>query len=256
MEDLEKQLSYYKSKLKVLREQRDGDINSMLHTMFRDIIEQGDKIEIQYNNAIKFKRFDGNYYKEMFGVYVGVSDILSSSPNKYFEPRNTHISYYMTTATDEYEFNRLITLGKVAEFVRDNTDLLVDELNEIIEKYEEELDELQAKVFDIKEKLAEAKAQKRNEEMQIMYAKAKADGGIDVSEGENGIRFWRTQNDEIRRVINFEIIDESESGKTFTVKLTRLLSNHFNDDTKEETQTIQARKEFVDRFLQNQLYNE
>lgn len=236
--------------LSELQDERDQKIESYISNEIDNILGHNDKIKFK-QNSINFLRFSEDYFKELFTIYLNPThkNLFQSDGKYYFERGGEQINYYMTTAETDFEFDRLITLGKVAEYVKSGMNDIVDFINKTFNEYEDFLDSLEFQIRQLESDYQEMDDIQEIKKLEYMYNRAKREGGIDVSLEGRGITFWRTQNDEIKRVINFEIIKQSSSGKTFTIKLTRLLWNHFNDDTKEEIQTVKAKKEYVTKFL-------
>ena len=67
-----------------------------------------------------------------------------------------NISYYSTNSHSKFELNRLITLGKLAEVVKEYSKNILNDHREIISKYSKVISKLDSKIFYAKGKVTDA----------------------------------------------------------------------------------------------------
>ena len=128
-----------------------------------------------------------------------------------------HIGYYSTSTHSVFELNRLITIGKLAEFVKANSKAILDNHHSIVSKYNKVESKLNSKIWgkekeirDLYDLIQEEKAEKRKQ-------RAFSNKGIEFEKPlnfdlKNGYRAWNVKNlrilswvNENKKSVNIEI---------------------------------------------------
>lgn len=92
-----------------------------------NILEEGDTLENDYSEGIRVKRIQvrtdrsGKEYNYSQEIYSICRSSYGKSEGMPFQ-----ISTYSTTVDNDFEFDRLITVGKVAAFVKENKTNLIE----------------------------------------------------------------------------------------------------------------------------------
>ena len=139
MERLTDKISEIKAKLetqqKALRELEKGQIDAidkeLKKTYFKDIpsFEGADGYSDYSNISFKAKRPDDSYLREICNITIRKSHYQLKSCDQL------GISYYSTSDISDFEINRLITIGKVAQVVKDYGSDILETIKEISQPY-------------------------------------------------------------------------------------------------------------------------
>ncbi len=124
---LEAQLETVKSALYVVEDNHKNLIKETWIAQLGTVLEEGDILENDYSEGIRVKRIqvrtdrsgkEYNYSQEIYNI--------SRSSYGSKEGMPFQISTYSTTVDNDFEFDRLITVGKVAAFIKENNKNLVE----------------------------------------------------------------------------------------------------------------------------------
>lgn len=139
MKRLTDKISEIKAKLetqqKALRELEKGQIDAidkeLKKTYFKDIpsFEGADGYSDYSNISFKAKRPDDSYLREICNITIRKSHYQLKSCDQL------GISYYSTSDISDFEINRLITIGKVAQVVKDYGSDILETIKEISQPY-------------------------------------------------------------------------------------------------------------------------
>lgn len=183
--------------------------------------------ELQLSNDAKVKEvFDAafNYFRE---YDIIISSRSASFFNKedvkqlftinfyerYREDARLELSYYTTGTQSEFELNRLISLGKIAQIVKSNSERIMRDITDISKSDLERENELYAIQNTYEKKIAEyRKAELEDRKVQITL-QLKSDGVQFVGP----IYFYLKRNYD-PRITSIKILEVSKSGKTCTVQ--------------------------------------
>jgi hypothetical protein len=110
-----------------------------------------------------------------------------------------HINYYSTSTNSKFELNRLVTLGKIAKVVKEDSGAILDNHHLIVSKYNKVESKLSSKIWGIEKEIRdlydliqEEKAEKRKQKafsnVGISFEKPR---NIDL---KNGYRAWNVEN--------------------------------------------------------------
>ena len=110
-----------------------------------------------------------------------------------------HIGYYSTSTHSKFELNRLITIGKIAEVVKENSKAILDNHHLIVSKYNKVESKLQSKIWGLDKEIADVHNELAEEANDKHRAKAFSSAGISFSKPKrfdlkNGIQAWNVVN--------------------------------------------------------------
>lgn len=182
--------------------------------------------ELQLLNDAKVKEvFDAafNYFRE-FNIIVNSScaSFFNAGENKqlfsinfyerYKEDARLELSYYTTNTQSDFELDRVISLGKVAQVLRSNSERIMKDITDVRKSDLERENQLYAIQNTYEKKIAEyRKAELEDRKVQIEL-QLRSDGVV-FNEGVY-IEFKRNYS---IRVLQMKMIGLSKSGKTCTV---------------------------------------
>ena len=177
---------------------------------------------------------DGGYFGfDRAGERSGLSGLFTiRSEFRYGGEIVKELSYYTTTCDNDAEFERLEIIGKVASKLRSVTDEeLYDFLNEGLEAKKKELNELRENRYSLDRAKSQMEKEISQHEDDVVLMQLRE--GIDV--GEKGCAWLNVgRKIESSNVFKIKITEESTSGKTATVEVTKLIYG-YNGDRKPYT---------------------
>ena len=177
---------------------------------------------------------DGGYFGfDRAGERSGLSGLFTiRSEFRYGGELIKELSYYTTTCDNDAEFERLEIIGKVASKLRSVTDEeLYDFLNEGLEAKKKELNELRENRYSLDRAKSQMEKEISQHEDDITLLQLRE--GINV--GRNDCAWLNVgRKIEISNVFKIKITEESTSGKTATVEVTKLIYG-YNGDRKPYT---------------------
>ena len=183
--------------------------------------------ELQLSNDAKVKEvFDAtfNYFRE-FDIIVNSScaSFYNLGDNKqlfsisfyerYKEDARLELSYYTTSTQSEFELNRLISLGKVAQIVKNSSERVMKDITDIRSSDRERENELYAIELSYQRKLAEYRT--------AVFEDKKIQAEL-LLKGE-GVQFEKEVFIDFKRnftvrAVSLKIITTSKSNKTCIVQ--------------------------------------
>lgn len=128
---------------------------------------------------------------------------------RYNKATTLELSYYTTTCSSEYEFNRLIFLGKIARIVKERRESILSSISSINKKYEGRLEELYSFIHANEKKIVEYQIEDINNKKEEIK-KDLLSKGVEFSVPRE-IRFKFNRFSEVKKL---RIENISASGKT------------------------------------------
>ena len=151
MEKLTDKISEIKAKLetqrKALSELEKGQIDAINKELkeiyFKDIpsFKGADGYSDYSNIYFKEKRPDDNYLTELCNITIRKSHYQLRRPDQL------GLSYYSTSTISDFEINRLITIGKIAQIVKDHGDAILETIEEIGQPYRNTINPLRKEMW-------------------------------------------------------------------------------------------------------------
>lgn len=161
MEKLTDKINEIKAKLetqqKALRELEKGQIDAidkeLKKTYFKDIpsFEGTDGYSDYSNIYFKAKRPDNSYLTEICNITIRKSHYQLKHPDQL------GISYYSTSDISDFEINRLITIGKVAQIVKDYGSDILETIKEISQPYRNTINPLRKEMWSAESEISSLK---------------------------------------------------------------------------------------------------
>ena len=218
--NLQKQKQQLEDRLKeILIEQsnldkiQDRDIKVFVIDLLksRNIIQEGDVVDA-YRTRIDVKRShpDYSYDKDMFTIY---HDTVSWKEDSEYK---TEINYYTGGSTnDKWELNRLVSLGRMAEFlvVESNYNKITDGIAKIKSIHGPIAKQFYKERFEIEKQLREIELEERRQKKEQFIQDLKK--GVEF---ENVVSFGNTSQT-FHSVRSLQIKDLTPSGKSADLKL-------------------------------------
>lgn len=188
---------------------------------------RGQRRELQLANDVKVKEiFDNafNYFTE-FNIIVSSScaSFFNAGENKqlfsinfyerYKEDARLELSFYTTNTQSDFELDRVISLGKVAQVLRSNSEKIMRDIADVRKSDLERENELYAIQNTYEKRISEyRKAELEDRKVQIEL-QLRGDGcGFEPS-----VHFTLKRNYD-PRIKSIKILETSKSGKTCTVE--------------------------------------
>jgi hypothetical protein len=226
MKRLTDKISEIKAKLetqqKALRELEKGQtdaINKELNeTYFKDIpsFEGADGYSDYSNISFKAKRPDDSYLREICNITIRKSHYQLKSCDQL------GLSYYSTSDISDFEINRLITIGKVAQIVKDHGDGILKTIKEVSQPYKNTINPLRKVMWSAESEISSLE----NEIKAILKSKAICklfDEGYEIPmDGRSGLERIYVKHDYIvSQIKKIKFLGwTNDNRKSLTVELT------------------------------------
>lgn len=185
--------------------------------------------ELQLSNDAKVKDlFDAtfNYFRE-YDIIVNSSSasffdkedvkqlFTINFYERYKEDARLELSYYTTNTQSEFELDRVITLGKVAQIIKSNSERIMKDITDIRKSDKDRENELYAIQNTYEKKIAEY----RKAELEDKRVK------VEILLRGEGVTFTTPAYFQLKRnydprIVGIKIQETSKSGKTCTVQYT------------------------------------
>ena len=121
-----------------------------------------------------------------------------------------HISYYSTSTHSKFELNRLITIGKIAEIVKEFSQVILDTQQEVNRKYSKTLTKINSQIWGKDKEISDIHGEIRNEKKEKLKRKAFSKDGIDF---EEPITFDLKNNYRAYHVLNLKVLNWVNNNK-------------------------------------------
>ena len=221
------------------RERFSKNLTNHFSKYFRGVISEDIKINGTSSGIYFYKmNEEGTYEKELFNIYLRESYLIDKSV-AYTE---CSLSYYSTSTNSDFELERLVNLGKVANVVKDFKDEILKQANGLAEVYNNELkeDNSYEKEYEIDKQITSL----RNEIRLIVKEQTLKDL---MSEG---VKFEKDTYIQLKanftaRVKSIKLIDISKSCLTATAVFEYV---YHNQTSREERVSIQKIVDQVNQY--------
>ncbi len=244
---LEAQLETAKSALYVVEDNHKNLIKETWIAQLGDILEEGDILENEYSDGIRVYRNqvrtdragkEYNYRQEIYNI--------SRSGYGSKEGMPFQISTYSTTVDNDFEFDRLISVGKVAAFVKENKANLVETFRLGSPWNSAE----QKEVYRLDREIATLRHEKSELERQAIFTKLETEG-IEFTPNkydrfpELDVRWDWT----VRGIFKIKVVKKTASGKSADLEI---VTRHktWEGDFQDSTTTVdKVRMDKVESLL-------
>jgi len=160
----------------------------------------------------KEKRPDDKYLTEICSITIRKSDYQLKSPDQI------GLSYYSTTEVSDFEINRLITLGKIAQVVKDHGDAILETIKEVAQPYKNTINPLRKAMWKAESNISSL----QNEINDVLKYKATRKLFKEGAEFEDGRECIYVRNNyKVRSIKKVKFLDwTNDNRKSLTVELT------------------------------------
>lgn len=214
---LEAQLETAKSALYVVEDNHKTLIKETWIAQLGTILEEGDILENDYSEGIRVNRIqvradrsgkEYNYKQEIYNI--------SRSSYSMKEGMPFQLSTYSTTVDNDFEFDRLITVGKVAAFVKENKTNLVETFRMSLPWNSAE----QKEVYRIEGELRTLRNEQSELNRQALLAKLETEGVEFVADKYNNLPSLEARWDwSIRNIFKIKVVKKTASGKSADLEI-------------------------------------
>lgn len=232
MEKLTDKINEIKAKLetqqKALRELEKGQIDAidkeLKKTYFKDIpsFEGTDGYSDYSNIYFKAKRPDNSYLTEICNITIRKSHYQLKHPDQL------GISYYSTSDISDFEINRLITIGKVAQIVKDYGSDILETIKEISQPYRNTINPLRKEMWSAESEISSLKKE-INDILKFKATFKLFKEGYEIPmDGKSGLENVYVRSDyRVRSITKVRFRDwTNDNRKSLTVELTRKTSRY------------------------------
>ncbi len=244
---LEAQLETAKSALFVVEDNHKNLIKETWVAQLGNILEEGDILENDYSEGIRVKRIqvrtdrsgkEYNYSQEIYNI------CRSSYGSKEGMP--FQISTYSTTVDNDFEFDRLITVGKVAAFIKENNKNLIEAFR-ISSPYNSAE---QKEVYRLGDALRLLNNEKSEFQRQALLAKLETEGVEFAPDKYNHYPSLDARWDwSIRNICKIKVVRKTASGKSADIEVVTRYKD-WNGNTHDDVTTAdKVRMDKVESLL-------
>lgn len=215
---LEAQLETAKNALYVVQDNHSTLIREIWTSMLGSILQEGDIVSNSYDNGIRVTRVQVR--TERSGKQYNYNqEIYSISRSSYGRTEGVpfQLSTYSTTVDNDFEFDRLITVGKVASFVKNNQDALIEAFTIASPWNTVE----QKEVYRISGELQTLNNEKSQIENDNRLAKLETEGLEFMADKWNNLPTLDVRFDwTVRNIFKIKVIKKTASGKSADLEIT------------------------------------
>ena len=213
VETLQAGITTLESQIQEVRSQRweaEQSFNEKLTTemarFFRGVVSE-DIVVTATSHSISFKMLDErDYLKDIFGIYLREN----YTRERELPYKGIELHYYTTGTNSTFELTRLENLGRVASVVKGMSNEILQKVNTLAVEYTSEIEEkgFYKQIFEIEDKIRDARSQIREIEKQQATAKLFSEEGISFEKGEHvQLKFNYTP-----RIKNIKLVDVNAKG--------------------------------------------
>ncbi len=239
---LEAELVTVENAISTLNEEYRTQIVEMWKSKLAGLLDEGDTLVNDYSTGVRVNRIqvrtkrDGEQYNY-------AQEILSISRSEYGEEMTGfNMNTYSTTVDNNFEFDRLITVGKVAAYIKENRESLRTEFpkNTVYDS------EVNQERYRIQNEIRTLQNEKWSTERQLALDKLE-DGGVEFTAERDydlpslEVRFNWT----ISRISKIKITKKTASGKSADLEITTRYKNYEGEVTENVTTVDKVRMDKI-----------
>ena len=243
---LEAELVTVENALSALNEEYRTKIVEMWKAKLAGLLDEGDQLVNDYSTGVRVNRIqirtkrDGEQYNY-------AQEILSISRSEYGEEMTGfNLNTYSTTVDNNFEFDRLITVGKVAAFIKENRESLRTEFPKNT-AYDSEVNKER---YRIQNEIRTLQNEKSDVERAVAFAKLENEGVEFTAERDYDlpsldIRFNWT----VTRICKIKVVKKTASGKSADLEITTRYKNYEGEVTEQVTTADKVRMDKVEDLV-------
>lgn len=206
--------------MKVLEEKRDelkwerhlvhNAIQDEYLNHFVDVFQDIEDVKIRLDSrSFVFSRFhpEYDYEKELCTIYMDTQWLGKNE--KHW--RDVYLSYYTIQGNNEWELNRVITLGQIAQVLKNNKEDILNSINDIYDSYKPQMSKLDGEIIDIEKQIRTIEEQEQKDKFESKLKECQE--GIEVDK-----KWINVSAHEDIQIEWFKIEKLNKGGKTYHIK--------------------------------------
>jgi hypothetical protein len=239
---LEAELVTVENTISTLNEEYRTQIVEMWKSKLAGLLNEGDTLVNDYSTGVRVNRIqvrtkrDGEQYNY-------AQEILSISRSEYGEEMTGfNMNTYSTTVDNNFEFDRLITVGKVAAFIKENRESLRTEFpkNTVYDS------EVNQERYRIQNEIRTLQNEKWSTERQLALDKLETTGVEFTAEREYDLPSLEARyNWTLSRICKIKIVKKTASGKSADLEVTTRYKSYEGVVTEQVTLADKVRMDKV-----------
>ena len=254
LETLQKTYELKKEARYLLEKQRAKSLQETIPPFFQSILEEGDEVKVS-GDFIEFKRAcEGYSYKKTFFEVRLRTDWKTETATKI------ETSVYSSSGNDNWELNRLISVGKGAEIILHSEKEILTAYNSVINTFKDSLRKAREIEYESEKMLKVFEGKLKEEELERVMKEVEG-AGIEFKE-DIGKRFnsypslQTSYNDSIDRIKKIRIVSKTYSKKSASIEVTQqgLAWDHETgkEVVKEYTSTFpKVKMSYMEQFIKD-----
>lgn len=242
-------------RVKQVELERDEQYTTLLSEYFEEVLEENQSLEVGsgYSStvvlSINAPEPGYSYPKNLIDVRFTNKDFSDTEMN------SVETSFYSTNANDEFELNRMITIGKVGMMILDHKDDILAGLNTIKISFSDKVKEANEAnwaadraVRDVKEMIEKVK----KENVLGQLGQEGIQFAVDTDSYYNNVSFEIKFNLVLRNIKEVKLLGKTASGKSAKVAITQVFATWDGEDkvTKEVTREELVRMDKLEMFIE------
>ena len=215
---LEAQLETAKTALYAVQDNHNTLIREIWTSMLGTVLQEGDLVSNSYDSGIRVTRNqvrtkrDGSEYNYNQEIYSISRSSYGSKEGMPFQ-----LSTYSTTVDNDFEFDRLISVGKVAAFIKNNQAPLLEAFRIASPWNSEE----QKEVYRLDRELQLLRNEKSTLEHNALLAKLETEGVEFAADKYNHLPSLDVRWDwSVRDIFKIKVVKKTTSGKSADLEIT------------------------------------
>jgi hypothetical protein len=246
---LEAELVLVEKEISALEQEHRNQVVEIWKSKLEGLLNEGDTLVNDYSagvrihrNQVRTKR-DGEQYNY-------AQEIFSISRSEYGEEMTGfNLNTYSTTVDNNFEFDRLITVGKVAAFIKENRESLRTEFPKNTVYDSEALKEK----YRIQNEIRTLQNERWSTERQVVLDKLETTGVEFTTEREYDLPSLEARyNWTLNRICKIKIVKKTASGKSADLEITTRYKNYEGEVTEQVTTVDKVR---MDKVQETVLYH-
>lgn len=246
-EEVLSEIQILKSEYDRLAAERAEKYKEVVDGYFLDIFKESDDLRMRvYSSSVDFAVTRGGEYNEILRFSFRSSNY---SPDAAFDKIDT--GFYSTSESDEFELERMITIGKVGNVLRYFGDEILFDLTEARKNFGPKLQAAEEVLAEAQERLHSIKLEEANLRKASMMSKLEKEGiefEFDKTSSRYNVSFDIKFNWTVTNVTKVKLLSTTPSGKSARLEITSLVRNReyeLVETTLEET----VRMDKLENFL-------
>ena len=256
-EEALKEVEAVEAKQKLAIQERTDRYKEVIDEVFEGVFKESDTVNVSsstWNRSIDVSVCRGGKYDEILRFNFRTSSYVDSPFDKI------ETGFYSTSASSEFELERMITIGKVGSVLLNRGDELCRLFNEVADSYKATLTAIERELSSANVNLREILQEETKLRKEALMTKLEIEGikfEYDEQSWKNpsfDIKFnWKVNN-----VTKVKLLETTPSGKSARLEITRMTwDQDFNrvEDTFEETVRMDKLEYFLSQNKASMINN-